>query len=77
MSRVQARLMDTDAAARLLGCTPSALNKFRSEKRGPPYIQVGRLVRYRRRDLLGWIKSQRVLPQLTSRNAGAGHDSNT
>ena len=54
------RLLDTEAASTLLGCSPAALSKFRTERRGPPYVRVGRLVRYRRPDLLRWIKSRRV-----------------
>lgn len=56
-------LLDTSAAARLLCCTASALTRFRTERRGPPYIRVGRLVRYRRIDLVRWLESHRVLPE--------------
>lgn len=61
------RLLDTDAASALLRCTPAALMKFRTERRGPPYVRVGRLIRYHRRDLLRWINSQRVSPEQSSR----------
>ena len=33
--------------AKLLKCTPAALRRMRREKRGPRFIYVGRLVRYR------------------------------
>ena len=61
-------LLDTAGASALLGCSPAALVRFRVERRGPPYVRVGRLIRYRRRDLLRWINSQRVSPEQSSRN---------
>lgn len=61
-------LLDTNAASAELGCSAAALLKFRSERRGPPYVKVGRLVRYRRRDLIQWVRSQRVTPETISRN---------
>jgi len=66
-------LLDTEAASAELGCSAAALLKFRSERRGPPYVKVGRLVRYRRRDLVRWVRAQRVLPEQTTRTKGAGH----
>jgi hypothetical protein len=59
----QERLFDTDGASGFLNCTSSALVKFRSERRGPPYVKVGRLIRYRHRDLVRWLRSQRVMPE--------------
>ena len=56
------QLLDTEAAARLLGCTPFALIKFRRERRGPPYIRVGKLIRYSYSDLQIWLNSHRVSP---------------
>jgi hypothetical protein len=56
------RLLDTVRASALLACSPAALVKFRTERRGPPYIKVGRLIRYQRRDLVLWLRSQRVMP---------------
>ncbi len=70
-------LLDTAGASALLGCSPGALVRFRVERRGPPYVRIGRLIRYRRLDLIHWIKSQRVSPGPTSRTAEARHDSST
>lgn len=56
-------LLDTAGASALLGCSPGALVRFRVERRGPPYVRVGRLIRYRRIDLVRWVKSQRVAPK--------------
>ena len=60
-------LLDTVGASAFLGCSSGALVRFRVERRGPPYIRVGRLIRYRRRDLLRWINSQRVSPEQSQR----------
>ena len=59
----QRALLDTAGASTLLGCSPGALVRFRVERRGPPYIRVGRLIRYRRLDLVRWLRSQRVSPE--------------
>ncbi len=63
MLRLSNRLLDTQAASALLGCSTAALAKFRTERRGPPYVRVGRLIRYRRLDLVRWVKSRLVLPR--------------
>ena len=67
MNTLQDRLLDTNLAARILGCAPSALTKFRRQRRGPPYVRVGKLIRYRRIDLVRWLKSQRVSPERRER----------
>jgi Helix-turn-helix domain len=66
--KITSRLLNTEAASALLRCSPAALAKFRTERRGPPYVRVGRLIRYRHRDLLRWINSQRVSPEQSPRN---------
>ena len=70
-------LLDTEAASALLGCSPAALIKFRTERRGPPFVRVGRLVRYRRLDLVRWVRSKRVSPEQALRPVEEKHDSNT
>ena len=37
---------------------PSALAARRAKGMGPPYIKIGRSVRYRVRDLNQWLRSQ-------------------
>lgn len=34
--------------------------KWRAQAKGPPFIKVGRLVRYRRSDLEAWLASRTV-----------------
>lgn len=50
-------LLDTAAAARLLGLSPSTLEKWRfyRDPEAPPVIRIGRTVRYDRRALEAWI----------------------
>lgn len=74
------RLLTTDEASRLLGYSPHTLQFWRSHGGGPAYIKVnGKLVRYRKSDLEGWInrfdayrstsqyRPARVRPNLRSR----------
>jgi excisionase family DNA binding protein len=59
----QNELLTTQEAAEFLGSTVGTLEVWRSSKRYPiPYIKVGRLVRYRRSDLLAWLESRTVSP---------------
>jgi excisionase family DNA binding protein len=54
-------LLSEDEAAELLGVTPGTLQVWRSRKRyGLAYLKIGRLVRYRRADLLRWLESRLV-----------------
>jgi helix-turn-helix protein len=54
--------LDITAAAKLLAVTPSALRKWKELRQGPTYFKAGRLVRYRRDDLLRWIMENTVQP---------------
>lgn len=46
--------IDTLQAARILGCTPQTLRAWVSRRR-VPHIKVGRLTRFRLRDLEQWL----------------------
>lgn len=41
--------------ARFLGTAPKLLAQWRYEGRGPQYVKVGRLVRYRWDDVQAWV----------------------
>lgn len=41
--------------ARYLCTTPNQLSRLRFEKKGPPYIKLGRSVRYRWVDVYRWV----------------------
>ena len=49
-------------AAEFLGCTVSALRKWRLQRKGPAFCRVGRLVRYRESDLLAYLDTNCVQP---------------
>ena len=51
-----------DRAAVYLGCTPDTLRVWVS-KRKVPFIKVGRLTRFRKRDLDEFLDNNRVLVQ--------------
>jgi hypothetical protein len=51
--------LDTNAAARFLGCSTSKLNKARVNGGGPVFIKDGRSVRYLRRDLRVYREARR------------------
>jgi len=50
-----------DEAAVFLGCTPGTLRVWVSKRR-VPFVRVGRLVRFRRKDLEEFLEQNRVLP---------------
>lgn len=43
-----------------LGNEVQTLSVWRLYKKGPKYIRVGRLIRYRRSDIEAWLDSQTV-----------------
>ena len=47
-------------AARLLCLSPRTLQAGRIRGTGPPYVKIGRNVRYRRRDVLRFIAEREV-----------------
>lgn len=53
-------LMDEAATADFLDVKVKTLNHWRVIGEGPPYVKLGRLVRYDPRDLDQWIKEHTV-----------------
>ena len=53
---------DNDQAAAYLGCTPDTLRVWVSKRR-VPFVKVGRLTRFLRRDLDEWLEQNRVLAE--------------
>lgn len=51
-------LLTTDELAAETKTPPSRWNKARLTGDGPPFIKIGHLVRYRRRDVLDWLEAQ-------------------
>lgn len=58
---VQEQYIDTPAAAQHLGgLSVATLNTWRTLGRGPKFVRVGRLIRYRVSDLDAWLQSRTV-----------------
>lgn len=55
-------LMTEKATALLLSVSFRTLQSWRQTDRGPPYLKIGRAIRYEREALLAWIELQRELP---------------
>lgn len=61
MSSITTDLMPPADAAAFLGVTVGTLEVWRCTRRYPlPYVKIGRLVRYRRADLLAFIDSRTI-----------------
>jgi hypothetical protein len=52
------QLLTEEDASRLLRLAPATLRNMRTKGRGPFFIKVGGLVRYRHVDLVDWIESR-------------------
>ena len=52
--------VDERGAAEIVGCAPRTLANWRSQRRGPRFIRVGRLIRYRIEDLESYLDSRIV-----------------
>ena len=60
-------LLNTKEAARYLSATKAYLDNLRVKGRGPKFVKLDRLVRYRRSDLEAWIDSHGTM-QSTSQS---------
>jgi excisionase family DNA binding protein len=61
-------LLREQEAADLLSLSIRTLQSWRIRSAGPPFVQVGRAVRYRRRDLIAWIDAN-TCGRLTERQS--------
>ena len=52
----------TKIAARIIGLGHRTLEQWRHLGKGPPYLKVGRQVRYRRYDIDVWLQDRRISP---------------
>jgi hypothetical protein len=53
-------VLDVIEAAELIGVTPHALRRWKSQGQGPAFFMAGRLIRYERQAIVDWIKSQTI-----------------
>jgi excisionase family DNA binding protein len=56
-------LLTEQQAADLLQVSTRTLQAWRCGRIGPPFSRIGRLIRYRRSELLAWIASRSVLTE--------------
>jgi predicted DNA-binding transcriptional regulator AlpA len=56
-------LLTNDQASELLGISPQTLHTWRSKKRGPTYIKVGSLIKYRPSDIEAFLREREVKPE--------------
>lgn len=49
----------TEGAAAIIGMAPKTLENMRSRGDGPPFLKLGRVVRYDPRDLEDWKAARR------------------
>ena len=54
--------LNEDRAAEQLGVTKGTLANWRFQKKGPPYLKVGRRVEYLQSDIDAWRTAQRRVP---------------
>jgi predicted DNA-binding transcriptional regulator AlpA len=52
------RLLTAREAANFLRVSESWLAKARMQGNGPPFVKIGRSIRYRQSDLLRWMRSR-------------------
>lgn len=50
------RLLTERETSELLKCTVAALRRWRRERRGPRFVKLGRLIRYRDSDLEDFVE---------------------
>jgi len=55
----QQRLLNEHEVADSCSISVLTLRKWRSQKRGPQYVKIGALVRYRPEDVDAWIVAQK------------------
>jgi predicted DNA-binding transcriptional regulator AlpA len=60
----QQRLLNEHEVATSCSISVLTLRKWRSEKRGPRFIKISTLVRYRPEDIDAWIAEQKSAPSL-------------
>lgn len=63
MPPADAELITADEAAARLGQKPQTLRNWRSMRKGPKYLKLGRLVYYRPADLTAWLATRVIDPE--------------
>jgi hypothetical protein len=59
----QLHLLNERETAKRLGMHPPGLRRWRQEKRGLPFVRIGRLIRYRPEDIEAFISGNTQHPK--------------
>ena len=59
-TEVLPEFLDEKGLCALLAISSVTATKWRAKAKGPPFIKVGRLVRYRRSDVDAWLRANTV-----------------
>lgn len=57
------RYIKTKAAAKTIGLAEGTLHNMRANRKGPPYIRVGRAILYDLTDLLEYMRNHKIDPE--------------
>jgi predicted DNA-binding transcriptional regulator AlpA len=64
-------LLTERETAALTSFSPRTLQGWRQRNEGPPYLRVGRSIRYRKSRILSWLASLDHLPDQPDKSVGA------
>jgi predicted DNA-binding transcriptional regulator AlpA len=56
-------LLNESEAAEFLAVSVRTLQAWRTRDAGPPFVRLGRAIRYRLKDLIDWVRSNTCLPK--------------
>ena len=56
-------LLNESEAAKLLAVSARTLQAWRTKNAGPPFVRLGRAIRYRLKDLIEWVRSKTYPPK--------------
>jgi hypothetical protein len=62
MRAYDVELFDERQAAEFVRLSPTTLASWRSRKKGPAFVRLGRAIRYRRKDLEAFLERGLVVP---------------
>ena len=71
MQILDEELWDDPQLAKELGTSTTTPAAWRTRDQGPPYLKIGRLVRYRPSDVRVWLASRIVRPNANMRDRRA------
>lgn len=61
MTNIEPAVVDEHGAAKFIGCSVSWLRNNRRSPDTPPFLKIGKSVRYRIETLNEWLKEQEVI----------------